>query len=32
MCNAEGDEVIARTEQEHLDYVAMGYYHKDEEY
>jgi hypothetical protein len=32
MCNADGDEVIARTEQEHLDYAAQGYYHKDEEY
>jgi len=32
MCNAEGDEVIARTEQEHIAYMAQGYYHKDEEY
>jgi hypothetical protein len=32
MCNAEGDEVIARTEQEHMAYMAQGYYHKEEEY
>ena len=31
MCNAEGDEVIARTEQEHMDYMAQGYYHKDDQ-
>ena len=27
---ATGKEYIARTEQEHMDYAAMGYYHKDE--
>ena len=27
-----GKEYIARTEQEHLDYMAMGYVHKEEEY
>lgn len=26
------DEVIARTEQEHLDYMAQGYIHKEEDY
>ena len=31
MYNPEtGDEVIARTEQEHLDYMAQGYIHKEE--
>jgi hypothetical protein len=25
-----GKEYIARTEQEHMDYAALGYYHKDE--
>jgi hypothetical protein len=30
MCNAEGDEVIARTEEEHMMYMNMGYYHKEE--
>jgi len=33
MCNPDtGEEVIARTEQEHLDYMAQGYYHKEEDY
>jgi len=31
MCDpATGKEYIARTEQEHLDYVALGYVHEDE--
>jgi hypothetical protein len=31
MYNPEtGDEVIARTEQEHMDYMAQGYIHKEE--
>ena len=29
---ATGTEYIARTEQEHLDYAAMGYIHKEEKY
>ena len=33
MINPEtGEEFYARTEQEHLDYAAMGYVHKREEY
>jgi hypothetical protein len=33
MINVEtGEEYIARTEQEHLDYAALGYVHKEEEY
>ena len=28
---ATGKEYIARTEQEHMDYAALGYYHSDEE-
>jgi hypothetical protein len=31
MCDpVTGKEYIARTEQEHLDYAALGYYHKEE--
>jgi hypothetical protein len=33
MINTEtGEKFIARTEQEHLDYAAMGYIHEREEY
>jgi len=33
MCDPiTGKEYIARTEQEHLDYAALGYIHKEEEY
>jgi hypothetical protein len=32
MYNPEtGDEVIARTEQEHIAYMAQGYIHKEED-
>jgi hypothetical protein len=27
-----GKEYYARTEQEHLDYAAQGYYHKEEDH
>jgi hypothetical protein len=29
---ATGTEYIARTEQEHMDYMALGYVHKEEDY